>query len=47
MPGYIANGYDFYVDGTFEEAILSFEVSQSLLNDEDVVPTIYYWNEEI
>ena len=47
MPGYIANGYDFYVDGTFEEATLSFEVSESILNDEEIAPTIYYWNEEI
>ena len=46
VPGYIANGYELHVDGTFDEAILSFELGDELINDSGLEPVIYYWNEE-
>lgn len=46
IPGYIGNAYDFNVDGTFQTATLTFEFDQELLNDQEFVPAIYYWDEE-
>lgn len=46
IPGYIGNAYDFSVDGTFAEAVLTFEFDPGLLDDQDFVPAIYYWDEE-
>lgn len=45
MPGYIGAAYDFYVDGNFESATISFEFEPKLLLDENFVPVIYYFNE--
>lgn len=45
MPGYIGAAYDFYVDGNFESATISFEFESELLSDENFVPVIYYFNE--
>lgn len=33
IPGYLGNGYEFYVDGKFEKAQLSFELDASIIND--------------
>lgn len=46
VPGYIGSAFDFSVDGTFEEATISFTFDETLLNDPSFVPAIYYWNEE-
>lgn len=46
IPGYLGNGYEFYVDGKFEKAQLSFELDESIINDNSCEPVIYYWNEE-
>lgn len=46
IPGYIDQGYNFSIDGSFEKATISFEFDQSLLNQADFVPRIYYYNEE-
>jgi hypothetical protein len=40
IPGYIGNAYDFSVDGTFAEAVLTFEFDPGLLDDQDFVPTM-------
>lgn len=46
MPGYLGNGYEFYVDGKFDKAQLSFKLDESIINDNSCNPVIYYWNEE-
>ena len=46
MPGYIGGAYDFHVDGSFDSATIQFEFDESLLEDEDFDPVIYYFNEE-
>ncbi len=46
IPGYLGNGYEFYVDGKFEKAQLSFKLDESITNDNSCEPVIYYWNEE-
>ena len=47
IPGYIDGAYDFYVDGEFESAEMTFEFDESLFNDPEFVPAIYYFNEEL
>jgi Mg-chelatase subunit ChlD len=47
IPGYLGNAYDFYMDGTFQTAILSMNFKEDLLTDSTVVPSIYYYNEEL
>jgi hypothetical protein len=46
IPGYIDNGYNFSVNGAFEKATLSFQFDEQLLDTENFVPRIYYFNEE-
>lgn len=46
IPGCIGGAYEFSVDGTFENAELSFEFDEDLLNQENFDPVIYYFNEE-
>lgn len=46
IPGYIDQGYNFSIDGSFEKATISFEFDQSLGNQAGFVPRIYYYNEE-
>ncbi|MBE5957358.1 MAG: hypothetical protein E7254_00640 [Lachnospiraceae bacterium] len=46
MPGYIGDAYEFSCEGEFEEATLSFEFDEKLLEDNDFDPVIYYFNEE-
>ena len=45
IPGYLSNAYNFTVDGSFTDAVISFSYDSSLLND-DSKPTIYYFNED-
>ena len=45
IPGYLSNGYEFLLDGTFVSAKLSFSLDESVLNDSSIEPRIYYWNE--
>ena len=45
IPGYLSNGYEFLLDGTFVSAKLSFSLDESILNDSSIEPRIYYWNE--
>ncbi|WP_339252352.1 DUF3289 family protein [Paenibacillus sp. FSL P2-0136] len=46
IPGYIDQGYNFSIDGSFEKATISFEFDKSLLSQAGFVPRIYYYNEE-
>ncbi|MEK3880750.1 DUF3289 family protein [Paenibacillus sp. FSL M7-0420] len=46
IPGYIDQGYNFSIEGSFEKATISFEFDQSLWNQADFAPRIYYYNEE-
>ncbi|MBR3771892.1 MAG: cellulose binding domain-containing protein, partial [Clostridium sp.] len=46
IPGYMGNGYEFTVDGSFEEALLSFAFSEEIRKNSAIEPCIYYWNEE-
>ncbi len=46
IPGYIGAAYNFSVDGTFKEAVLSFQFNEKLLEDETFDPVIYYFNEQ-
>ncbi len=45
IPGYLGKAYDFYVNGTFSTAKISFKFDRSKLAA-DAEPTIYYFNEE-
>ena len=45
IPGYIGNAYDFTVDGEFDSATVSFNLAQSLFEDPNFDPAIYYWDE--
>lgn len=45
MPGYIGDAYNFSVDGSFDEATISFEFDKNKLS-EDAEPTIYYFDEK-
>lgn len=47
IPGYIGCAYNFSISGTFDSAVLSFQFNESLLNDADFIPAIYYYNEEL
>ncbi len=48
IPGYIGAGsaYDLSLDGTFADAVLTYTISDKLMNDPSFVPAIYYYNEE-
>lgn len=46
IPGYIGGAYDFSVEGTFSNAIVSFAFDEKLANEDDFDPTVYYFNEE-
>ena len=47
IPGFMGSAYNFEVDGTFENATITFAYSDALLEDDkSAVPTIYYYNEE-
>ena len=45
MPGYMGMAYDFNVNGSFDEAIISFGFDKTNLPN-DAEPTIYYYNEK-
>ena len=45
MPGYMGMAYDFNVNGSFDEAIISFRFDKTNLPN-DAEPTIYYYNEK-
>ncbi|MCI8407780.1 MAG: VWA domain-containing protein [Lachnospiraceae bacterium] len=45
IPGYIGGCYEFSVDGSFDEATINFEFDETLLEDSDFNPVIYYFNE--
>lgn len=46
IPGYMGAAYDFNVDGDFNNATISFEFDEALMDDENIDPVIYYFNEE-
>lgn len=46
IPGYMGSAYDFSVEGSFDEAILSFEFDSALIKSSDFEPRIYYYNEK-
>ena len=45
MPGYMGMAYDFNVNGSFDEAIISFRFDKTN-QPSDAEPTIYYYNEK-
>ena len=45
IPGYLSNGYEFLMEGSFDSAKLSFSLDESVLKDSSIEPRIYYWNE--
>ena len=45
MPGYMGMAYDFNVNGSFDEAVISFRFDKTNLPN-DAEPTIYYYNEK-
>ncbi|EJP21470.1 von Willebrand factor type A domain protein [Peptostreptococcaceae bacterium AS15] len=45
MPGYMGMAYDFNVNGSFDEAVISFGFDKTNLPN-DAEPTIYYYNEK-
>jgi len=46
VPGFIANAFEINIEGYFDEAVLSFELDQSLFDDPNFVPAIYVWDED-
>ena len=46
MPGYIGGAYDFKVEGEFDQATFCFEFDESLVDEENFDPVIYYFDEE-
>lgn len=47
LSGYIGSAYDFSLSGkSFDSAKISFTFDESLLNQENFKPVIYYFNEE-
>lgn len=46
MPGYMGSAFDFTMDGEFEKAVLKITFDPAYLNEQDLLPTIYYFNEE-
>lgn len=45
MPGYMGMAYDFNVNGSFDEAVISFGFDKTN-QPSDAEPTIYYYNEK-
>lgn len=45
IPGYIGNAFELRVEGAFEEAVVTFEIDESLW-EENFLPAVYYWDEE-
>ncbi len=45
LPGYMGKGFDFGLDGDFEEAKIKYYFDESYLKQENLNPTIYYFNE--
>lgn len=46
IPGFIGCGYDFSVNREFESATLTYEFDKALLNQQNFLPRIYYYDEE-
>ncbi|MDY4969719.1 MAG: VWA domain-containing protein [Lachnospiraceae bacterium] len=46
IPGYIGSAFEFTVDGSFEQATISFTFDEKYLEDKSFKPLIYYFNEE-
>ncbi|ADU21319.1 vWA domain-containing protein [Ruminococcus albus] len=42
MPGFIGNGFDFYVDCEFDTATMKYTFDESLLDTPDFEPAVYY-----
>lgn len=46
IPGFLGNAYDLKADNSFERSTLSFEVDSALLNNDEISPAIFYFNED-
>ncbi len=46
IPGFLDCGYEFYVNGTFDTARITFTYDESLLEDENFYPAVYYYNDD-
>ncbi len=45
IPGYLGKAVELTSDDKIDSAVLSFIFDESLLEDEEFIPTIYYYNE--
>lgn len=46
VPGYMGSPFEFRIEGEFEQAEISFTFDPGYVDEENILPTIYYWNEE-
>ncbi|WP_408605718.1 VWA domain-containing protein [Anaerobium acetethylicum] len=46
IPGYIGDCCEFTTQGSFESAEVSYTLEETLFDEEDFVPALYYFNEE-
>jgi len=46
MPGYVCPFFDFSSDVEIEKAVISFEIDESLFEEKDFDPAIFYFEEE-
>ncbi len=46
VPGYMGSPFECKIDGDFEQAELTFTFDAQYLEDAEVLPVIYYFNEE-
>ena len=46
VPGYVGTAYEFTSAGSFENANVTFTISEDIMSEPDFAPAIYYYNEE-
>ena len=46
LPGFIGQGYDIVMDGTFSSATVQFKIDDALFDSQNFVPAVYYYDEE-
>lgn len=46
VPGFVANAFEYNVEGEFDNAVISFEFPETLLENDDFEPAIFYFDEE-
>ena len=46
IPGYLGSGYDFSIEGEFDNATIKYTFNECYLEDGSFNPVVYYYNEE-